>query len=536
MTEAPGVITPALDPAPTDRSDQVAAPVTRRFDRFRSSPLIGVRLFAIIAVGAVVRLLNYNAVGYNSDEAVYAGQGASIAHDATLAPFFPVFRAHPLLFQSIVSIGYRMGWGDWWGRFASVLFGLATIALIFELGRLLYGARAGLIAASILALMPYHVAVTRQVLLDGPQTFFLTLTLYLLARYAHTRSVYWLYASGSAMGLAVLAKEPAILFCGAIYAFFALAPDVAIKIRHFLGAGVVMAITIIPFPLAIAFSGKPKTGGNFLAWQLFRRPNHSALFYPHAVPLAIGIGVVIAAVAGLVIMRRRRLWTWRETLLLCWIVVPAAFFELWPVKGFQYLLPVAPAVAILAARLFTLDLRLPQRLAAYRTKFHYLPGIALCILLLSLAVPALQISRPSTRQTFLAGSGGVPGGREMGAWIRTNIPVGSSMLAIGPSMANIVSFYGHRRAYGLSVSSNPLRRNPSYEPAGNPNRRIQQGDLQYVVWDAYSAARTRFFSRQLASYADTFHGRVVYTYTVRVEHGGKVVDVPVIRIYEVRPK
>ena len=53
---------------------------------------------------------------------------------------------------------------------------LATVLLVFELGRHLYGARAGLVAAAILALMPYHVAVTRQVLLDGPQTFFLTPT------------------------------------------------------------------------------------------------------------------------------------------------------------------------------------------------------------------------------------------------------------------------------------------------------------------------------------------------------------------------
>ena len=35
--------------------------------------------------------------------------------------------------------------------------------------------QARLVAAAILALMPYHVAVTRQVLLDGPKTFFITL-------------------------------------------------------------------------------------------------------------------------------------------------------------------------------------------------------------------------------------------------------------------------------------------------------------------------------------------------------------------------
>jgi 4-amino-4-deoxy-L-arabinose transferase-like glycosyltransferase len=326
-----------------------------------------------------------------------------------------------------------------------------------------------------------------------------------------------------------------VLFCAGIYAFFALAPDVPIRIRHLLGAAVVTAITIIPFPLAIAFSGKPKTGGNFLAWQLFRRPNHSAFFYPTAVPVAIGIGVVLAALVCLVIVRRRRLWSWRETLLVCWIIVPAAFFELWPVKGFQYLLPAAPAVALLAARLFTLELRAPRWVSG-RRGIRFVPALALAVLLFSLAVPAFQITRPSTSRTFLAGSGGVPGGREMGTWIRANVPTGASMLTVGPSMANIVSFYGHRKAYGLSVSANPLRRNPSYEPAGNPNRRIQQSDLQYVVWDAFSAARSKFFSRQLSNYANTFHGRVVYTFTVPVQRNGKTVDVPVIRIYEVRPK
>jgi hypothetical protein len=534
MTEA-GVVAPSGNPAPAAQTEAPPATAHRRLARLLNVP-VWIRLAAIIAAGAVVRLLNFNALGYNSDEAVYAGQGASIAHDATLAPFFPVFRAHPLLFQAIVSIGYQLDWGDWWGRFASVLFGLATIALVFELGRLLYGVRTGLIAASIMALMPYHVVVTRQVLLDGPQTFFVTLTLYLLARYADSKRVYWLYASGSAMGLAVLAKEPSVLFCGGIYAFFALASDVRIKIRHFLGAGILMAITIIPFPLAIAFSGKPKTGGNFLAWQLFRRPNHSLWFYPVSVPMAMGIGVVVAALVALVILRRRRSFTWRETLLVCWIIVPAAFFELWPVKGFQYLLPTAPAVAVLAARLFTLDLRIPSRFARRGPVLQYGRVVALWVLLGTLAVPALAISRPSTRQTFLAGSGGVPGGRETGKWIQANVPEGSTMLAIGPSMANIVSFYGHRRAYGLSVSSNPLRRNPSYEPVGNANSRIQQSDIQYIVWDAYSAARTRHFSRQLGGYANQFHGRLVYTYTVPVQRDGRRVDVPVIRIYEVRPK
>ena len=38
-------------------------------------------------------------------------------------PFFPVFRAHPLLFQTILSLGYRLGTGDLFARLLADLFG-----------------------------------------------------------------------------------------------------------------------------------------------------------------------------------------------------------------------------------------------------------------------------------------------------------------------------------------------------------------------------------------------------------------------------
>ena len=181
-------------------------------------------LLGIVCVALIVRFWHFNDVGYNSDEAVYAGQGAGIAHDSQLAPYFPVFRAHPLLFQSIVAIGYELHQGDWFGRAAAIVFGALCVLATFELGRLLYGVRAGLIAAGVLALMPYHVVVSRQVLLDGPQAFFTTITLCALIRFARSGRTLWLCCVGAAMGLSVLAKEPSIIFCGAIYAFFASRP------------------------------------------------------------------------------------------------------------------------------------------------------------------------------------------------------------------------------------------------------------------------------------------------------------------------
>ena len=51
-------------------------------------------------------------MGYNTDEAVYSGQAAAIAGVNGLKDIFPIFRAHPLLFQFMLSILYRIQFSD----------------------------------------------------------------------------------------------------------------------------------------------------------------------------------------------------------------------------------------------------------------------------------------------------------------------------------------------------------------------------------------------------------------------------------------
>ena len=116
--------------------------------------------------------------------------------------------------------------GELWGRVFIALIGVLTVFVVYKLGRLLYDRRVGLVAALLVALMPYHVIVTRQVLLDGPMTLFATIALYLLVRFVLTRRVAWLYAAGAAMGITFLSKEPGIVLIGSIYAFLALTPEV----------------------------------------------------------------------------------------------------------------------------------------------------------------------------------------------------------------------------------------------------------------------------------------------------------------------
>ncbi|AWT46424.1 MULTISPECIES: ArnT family glycosyltransferase [Streptomyces] len=485
-------------------------------------------LAAVLLLAAGLRLWRLTATGFNSDEAVYTGTAASLAGDEQLGALFPVFRAHPVLFQSLLSLALRIHGGDGTARAVPALLGVATVAVTYALGRRLYGRAAGLVAALLLAVMPYHVVVSRQVLLDGPMTLCATGTLYCVVRYAESPAPRWLMAAGGTLGLTVLAKETSLVLLGSLYAFFALTPAVRTRGRALLPALAALAVVALAHPLSQAVSGHAQAGGSYLLWQMFRRANHPYDFYVREVPWSMGPLAVLAAGAGLVWLRREN--TWRERLLVCWVAVPALFFTVWPVKGFQYLLPAAPVCAVLAARTLTglpRTLRAPAQASRAGAVRRAVAVVAVAVVAVSLAVPAWARIPPQTSTRFLAGTGGLPGGREAGLWVRAHAPDGARLLAIGPSMANVVQYYGLRPVSALSVSPDPARRNPSYRAVPNPDRALRDGDFQYLVWDAYTARRTPFFTAQLERLTVRYHGAAVF----------RVNDLrgdPVVVVYRVR--
>ena len=536
-----------------------------RRGRLRSTAL---PLTAILVLAAFLRFWHLAASGFNSDESVYTGSASSLAGDGTLHSMFPVFRAHPLLFQVLLSLVLRIHETDFAARAFAAAIGVAAVAVTFLLGSRLYGRRAGLLAALLLAVMPYHVIVSRQVLLDGLMTLCATAALYCVARYCDgcgprcasprphgddppsatawgASSARWLLAGAGLMGAAILTKETSVVLLAALYAFFALSRPVRARWRHILLALGLTGAEVIVWPLALRASGQAKTGQSYLLWQLFRRPNHGPWFYVTVLPSWIGPAVLLAVLIGLI--RLRRDTTWREPLLLAWIIVPVLFFTLWPVKGFEYLLPLAPALAVLAGRALSMaSIWVPQasraadRLARTTSRWPWLPrsamGALVVISAVSLAVPTWDRIQPSTTSTYLAGTGGVTGGRQAGEWILRTVPLGARLLAIGPSMANILEFYGHHQVSALSVSPDPRNRNPSYVPVPNADLALRQGDFQYVVWDSYSAARSPLFARHARSLISKFHGVAVFTATITVRgRRGNDVAEPVIVIYEVHP-
>src|SRR5919109_2365667 len=144
---ADGKVDTVTPVAPAPEGEEVRRP------RFSGT---SVALLAILALGAFMRLWELNTLGFNSDEAVYAGQAAAIAEDPTLKDIFPVFRAHPLLFQYVLAVLFKFGVSDFAARVVAVMIGLITVFLVYRLGDTLYGRAAGLWAALFIAVMPYH--------------------------------------------------------------------------------------------------------------------------------------------------------------------------------------------------------------------------------------------------------------------------------------------------------------------------------------------------------------------------------------------
>ena len=551
----------AAVPAPPVELDTVVAGRAlhrgrgRRITAFASSGWVATAaaLILIAATAAFVRFVGLSQIGFNSDEAVYSGQAASIAGFQPYGQLFGVFRAHPLLVQFIVALGYALSGhvSDWLPRAVTASFGVCLALICWGIGSVVRGRFLGFAMGMIAALCPYAVVVSRQMLLDGPMTAFVAATMLMLALWLRTHRVVWFYAAAAMAALAVLAKEMGMLTVPAVILFVLFSRDLPIRWRRDLPiAGAVFLIAISPYPLSLVLGGGAHTTNQFVVWQFFRQPNHTPDFYLLSVLPSLGYVTVALAAIGLASLR----WRWQtfDALAISLVLCNVTFFQIWPTKGYEYMLPIVPAVVYLAGRgalaLGELGPSIARPLRLERVKWRWAAAAALSLALISMAPPAVgvaasprqaagaaiatdsDITVATTTRTFLAGTGGLQASRPAGEWVRSHTLPSARFLTIGPSFANVIQFYGQRKALALSVSSNPLHRNPQYEPVLNPDAAIRSGSIQYLVFDSYSASRSPFFAKQMMSYVNKFRGVAVFSF--REDGPNQPADVV---IYEVHP-
>jgi hypothetical protein len=387
-------------------------------------------LLGILAIASFARLWNLGAIGFRGDEAVYAGQAAVIAGDDEMKRYFVLIsrgNSNFLLYQYVVALFYVLfGVGDVLAREVSAVFSILTVVVTYEIGRTLYGKTAGLIAALLLAVNSYAIFLGRLALLDSTMAFLFTLAILCLAKWLRNRDQRWLYPFAATAALAIDAKVTSVLVL-VIFGVLLVQTRNRIPIRTVFVCGLIFLAFLAPAFLQLAAHGS-----EFLSFlsQSIRRVSHVPWYY-YVTTLAgyEGYPLLILWLAGfaLATLRRRT----GDLLLVSSALVVMVFLQIYPLKAFNYFLPVVPVFSLLAARVLTaLFARMALRPA--------LTGAAMILLI----VPSLFRVNETMQVDTYAGM------REAAFWLEQNTPPSAGVMTISRGSAqSVISFYGRRDAY-----------------------------------------------------------------------------------------
>jgi hypothetical protein len=181
-------------------------------DSFKSISLV-----AILLLGWTLRISTLGQNRFLEDEALYASWGLQIAtgldpmldrEPVDKPPLHPYALAlsYILLFHDPSSVESQTVWGaEMAARLPSLLASMAGIALIYALGRELYGETVGLLAALLLALSPFDILFASTAFTDPLMTVFALGALLCASR----GEMLW---AGVLLGLSAATKQQGVFF------------------------------------------------------------------------------------------------------------------------------------------------------------------------------------------------------------------------------------------------------------------------------------------------------------------------------------
>lgn len=487
-----------------------------------------IAIIIIIIIASILRISDLSGVGFNNDEAIYSGQAATLAGFNEFREHFSIFRAHPLLLQFTISILFtNFGISDTIARLVPAVFGVAIVLLTYLIGKALFDKKIAMVAAVVISILPYHVIVSRQVLLDVPLAFFTVLAFFFVTRHMKSpRQTYWLYLIGISAGLSFLSKEIGVFtLLTSIVSLF------LIKTFSFRN----LIIIIVSFILASSPYWIPimtihEAQDSFLAywyWQNSRDPNHPETFYFRMLSQEV-LGYMLLALNAISIVYAFVKKTMKPVilLLLLWIGIPLIFLHTLDVKGYHFLYSIVPFFVLLGISFLSSDW------------FKKIPKYG--IVTLAFIPLVIVLSGPPLHYLFqlppinLVGSGGEPYSREAAIWIRDNVPNSATLLTLDTRTANVIKFYSNNDAFSLHAN-----KNPAYETIDNSDFAVLSGKINYLVYEAHLAERLPYLKQEadeIDRLIQKFNGAPIHTeYMSHVDKSGIIRIKPALIIYSLNP-
>ncbi len=254
------------------------------------------------------------------------------------------------LFYSDPSIFYLSG------RIVSAIFGVASIWLLYKIGKRLFGSPAGLLAATALALSPLHIILSQQVRMDIQMVFLLLVAFWYCLDILERQDWKSYLLAGFITGLAVVTKYPAVVFTLTIaLSHFAITPTYRLRDHKKLVGSAFASVTG-------AFIGSPflfldfRTTLSDVAQEA--RPEHlgatgeglmrNALWYlkepiPHALSIAGLFFAAVGIICCLTVKQRSRL------VLISFPLAFLFFISSLHLRWERWILPAIPFLCLLMA-------------------------------------------------------------------------------------------------------------------------------------------------------------------------------------------
>ncbi len=272
----------------------------------------------------------------------------------------------PALLYWLQIAAYRtFGTNEFSARLPSALAALLALLATYELGRQMFGKRAGLLAGLVLATAVAFSGAAHFANPDALLTAFNVLTLLVFWHDYRRNATGWLALTGVTTGLAVLAKGPVgLVMPTAITHLFLLWRRQWLNVldRRLTWASLLFAIVALPWYVMVTL----ETKGEWLLlfWQKHHAARMTTPLENHGGPPYYYLLVLIGGLAPWSIFFGVAGWhAWRHLsrppegkgegarpavqFLLCWMAVYLVFFSIVRTKLPNYVLPIYPAVALL---------------------------------------------------------------------------------------------------------------------------------------------------------------------------------------------